>query len=205
MPRVQLTDRFCSGAKATGPQTDFFDETVSGLALRVSKSGHRAWTFHFTSPRDGKRARATIGTYPATSLAAARGKALQARGHVDAGQDPRNLLAGQVTAGITIEGLTVAYLADLDQRQVRSRKEVERRLRFNVIPTIGAVKFSELHRRDVRLVTDAMLRRGVRVEATRTFEDIRALVRWGISHDYREGNPLDGVAKPAEATRSNRS
>jgi hypothetical protein len=85
MPRVALTDRFCASAKPIGGRTDFFDETVLGLALRVTESGHRSWCYHFRSPRDGKRARATIGTYPGTSLAAARGRALEARGHVEAG------------------------------------------------------------------------------------------------------------------------
>jgi Arm DNA-binding domain len=88
MPRVALTDRFCAGAKAIGERSDFFDETVTGLAFRVTKDGHRSWCFHFTSPRDGKRARATIGTYPATSLAGARGKALEAKGHVEEGRGP---------------------------------------------------------------------------------------------------------------------
>ena len=69
---------------------------------------------------------------------------------------------------------------------------------------IGAVKVSELRRRDVRNVTDAMLRRGVRVEATRVFEDVRGMVRWAVENEYLDANPLDGMAKPAEATSSNR-
>jgi len=32
--RVLLTDRFCDRAKSTSAQTDYFDESVSGLALR---------------------------------------------------------------------------------------------------------------------------------------------------------------------------
>ena len=42
--RVLLTDRFCDRAKSTSTQTDYFDETVSGLALRVSAKGVKAWT-----------------------------------------------------------------------------------------------------------------------------------------------------------------
>lgn len=72
MPTIALTDRFCSTAKALGVQTDYFDEQVAGLAFRVTNRGNRSWCFHYRSPRDGKRARATIGTYPATSLAMAR-------------------------------------------------------------------------------------------------------------------------------------
>jgi hypothetical protein len=38
---------------------------------------------------------------------------LESRGHVEAGQDPRLVLAGQASAGMTIAGLVVAYLADI--------------------------------------------------------------------------------------------
>lgn len=204
MPQVALTDRFCSTTKPLQARTDYFDVTVPGLALRITKDGHRSWSFIFTSPRDGKRARATLGTYPATSLAAARGKALEARGHVQAGNDPRLVLAGQATAAMTVAGLTDAYLADPEKAALRSKAEIERRLRKNVVPVIGAVKLAELRRRDVRNVTDAILRRGKKVEATRVFEDVRAVVRWAVEHEYLDANPLDGMAKPAEARSRDR-
>ena len=204
MPRVALTDRFCSTAKSIGGQTDYFDATVSGLALRVTEQGRRSWCYLYTSPRDGKRARATIGTYPATSLAVARGKALEAKGHVEAGEDPRLVLAGQATAGMTVAGLVDAYLADPEKAALRSKAEIDRRLRKNVVPVIGEVKLAELRRRDVRNVTAAILKRGRKVEATRVFEDVRAMVRWAVQNEYLDANPLDGMGKPAEATSSNR-
>jgi len=204
MPTVALTDRFCSTAKPIKGRTDYFDETVQGLALRITEHGHRSWCFHYRSPHDGKRARATIGTYPATSLAAARGKALEARGHVHAGQDPRQVLAGQATVGMTVAALIDAYLADPEKAALRSKAEIERRLRKNVVPAIGMVKLADLRRRDVRNVTDPMLRRGVKIEATRVFEDVRGMVRWAVQNEYLDANPLDGMNKPAEATVSDR-
>ena len=58
--RVQLTDRFCQHAKAMGePQTDYFDETVTGLALRVTASGVKAWTLLYGIPRR----RVSLGRY----------------------------------------------------------------------------------------------------------------------------------------------
>ena len=62
--RRLLTDRFCATAKVRDGdvQTDYFDTQVSGLALRVSQTGHRSWTFHYTLD---KRRRLTFGNYPA--------------------------------------------------------------------------------------------------------------------------------------------
>jgi integrase len=204
MPKIALTDRFCSSAKSLGVQTDYFDTTVQGLALRVTEQGNRSWCFHYRSPRDGKRVRLTIGSYPATSLAMARGKALEGRGHVDAGQDPRLVLAGQATAGMTVAALVDAYLADPEKAALRSKDEIERRLRKNVIPVIGEVKLAELRRRDARNVSDAILRRDKRTEATRVFEDLRAMVRWAVENEYLDANPLDGMSKPAELMSRNR-
>ena len=202
MPTINLTDRFCSTAKSLAAQTDYFDTVVQGLALRISHRGSRSWCFHYR--HDQKRRRLTIGNYPATSLAMARGKALEAKAHVDDGEDPRMMLAGQATAGMTVAGLVDAFLTDPERAELRSKAEIERRLRKNVTPLIGDVKLSELRRRDVRNVSDAILRRGKRTEATRVFEDVRAMVRWAVDHEYLDANPLDGMGKPAEPQARNR-
>jgi len=120
------------------------------------------------------------------------------------GQDPRLVLAGQATAGMTIEALVLAYLADPEKAALRSKREIARRLNKNVVPIIGEVKLAELRRRDVRNVTDAILRRGKKIEATRVFEDVRAMVRWAVENEYLERNPLDGVGKPAEPSTRDR-
>jgi integrase len=108
------------------------------------------------------------------------------------------VLTGQSTAGMTVAALVDAYIADPERAALRSKKEIERRLRKNVVPVIGTVKLTELRRRDVRNVTDAILRRGRQVEATRVFGDVRAAVRWAVQNEYLDANPLEGMSKPAE-------
>jgi integrase len=204
MPKIALTDRFCATAKPLNGRVDYFDTAVRGLALRVTETEHRSWCFHYRSPRDGRRARATIGTYPATSLAAARGQALEARAHVEAGRDPRTALAGQATAGMIVANLVTAYIVDPKRAALRSKREIERRLRRNVIPVIGEVKLDELRRRDVRNVTDQIMRRGRKIEANRTFSDLKSMIRWAVEHEYLDANPIDGMAKPAEEASRDR-
>ncbi|HMF25893.1 MAG TPA: integrase arm-type DNA-binding domain-containing protein [Pseudolabrys sp.] len=203
MPFV-LTDRFCSSVRSDSKRSEFFDDVVSGLSLRVTKDGHRSFAFTYTSPRDGKRARVTIGTYPSTSLAAARGRAEEARGYVQAGDDPRTVLAGQATAGMTVCGLIDVYLEDPEKQQLRTHAELKRRLKKHVEPVIGAVKLRELRRRDLRKVTDPILRRRCKAEANRAFEDVRTLVRWAVQNEYMDANPFDGMIKPAEMTARDR-
>jgi integrase len=172
--RVQLTDRFCASAKSSLPQTDYFDATVPGLALRVTSQGTKAWTLLYGTPRR----RVTLGRYPALSLAAARTLALETK-------------EGR-TAG------TVAALADTYIKSIggnRSAAEVERRLRHDALPIIGHIPLRELHRRDVTRVIDA--KSDAPIAARRVFEDLRAMIRWSVSRGDLDHNPIDGMAGPA--------
>src|SRR6516164_7400426 len=172
--KVQLTDRFCAHAKALGEaQTDYFDATISGLALRVTAQGTKAWTLLHGTPRR----RVTLGRYPALSLAAARTLALETK-------------EGR-TAG------TVAALADTYIKNVsgnRSAAEVERRLRKDALPIIGHLPIRELHRRDITRVIDS--KSDAPIAARRVFEDLRAMIRWSVSRGDLDHNPIDGMAGP---------
>jgi integrase len=193
VPRVVLTDRFVAHAKAQGvPQLDYFDESIPGLALRVSSAGRKTWTFHYTSPRNDKRARLTLGTYPATSLANARGLATEARGEVEQGNDPRTRVSGAMTLGNLVESYIEKHVASL-----RTAAEIERRLRRNIIPVVGDVKLAEFHRRDVNRCVDPIAKRGSPIEAARAFEDLRAMLRWAVNRGDLDHNPIDGMKKPA--------
>ena len=193
MPKIALTDRFVAHAKAQGlPQLDYFDEAIIGLALRVSSRGRKTWTFHYTSPSDGKRARLTLGTYPATTLANARGLATEARGAVEAGTDPRTRTNGAMTMASLVQSYVEKHVAAL-----RSATEVERRIRKNIVPVIGDVRLADFHRRDVNRCVDPILKRGSPIEAARAFEDLRAMLRWAVSRGDLDHNPIDCMKKPA--------
>jgi integrase len=173
--RVQLTDRFCASAKsAGGPQTDYFDESVSGLALRVTSKGTKAWTLLYGSPRH----RVTLGRYPSLSLAGARARAIEVKDGRSAG---------------TIAALAETYLRSING--LRSAREIERRLRRDVLPIIGHIPLGELHRRDVTRVIDAKLVNAP-ITARRVFEDIRAMVRWAVARGDLDHNPIDGLRGP---------
>jgi hypothetical protein len=145
--RVLLTDRFCDRAKSLGAQTDYFDENVSGLALRVTAGGVKTWTLHFGPAK--KRARIGLGRCPSTSLASARALALEAKSAVAEGRDPRT----GTTDAMTVTGLVESYV-EKHVAGLRSADEIKRRLYRNIVPVIGNVKLSELHRRDATRVID---------------------------------------------------
>jgi integrase len=189
---VSLTDRFCDRAKPQSRQTDYFDEVVTGLALRVSAK-RKVWTFNYTSPATQKRARLSLGTYPATSLAAARARALEARTEVEAGHDPRRMAAGAMTVADLVE----VYLSNYVRPNLRSARHVELNLKRNILPVLGPMKLSDLHRRDMNRVIDPVIDRGSPVQAVHVFKDLFAMARWAVGRGDLDHNPFEGMPRPS--------
>jgi integrase len=196
--RLLLTDRFCERAKpAQGQtQTDYFDEQVSGLALRVAE-GHKAWSFHFTSPGNGKRARLTFGSYPATSLGAARTRATEAKALVEAGKDPRS------TEADTLQGICEEYLRR-EGKRLRSLDWRKGVLERHVYPTLGHRPIAEIQRSEIVRLLDKIEDRSGATMADRTLAVIRKIMNWHASRSDDFRSPIvKGMArtKPSELAR----
>lgn len=199
MPRRMLTDRFCTTAKArTGEvQTDYFDEASRGLALRVSRTGLRSWTYHFTW--GGKRVRMTFGTYPAMSLGTARTRADEAKGHLETGKDPRSLS----NKPDTFKAICEEYL-QRDGAKLRSRPVRETTLARLVYPKLGDRPIGDIRRSDIiRLLDNIEDERGP-VMADWTLAVVRKIMNWHASRSDDFRSPIvRGMArtKPKERAR----
>lgn len=203
--KVDLSDRFIAGLKAQDKPTDYFDTKARGLNLRVTPNGVKAWSVMFTSPEDGKRARLSIGTYPSTLLATARTRAVQARGLVEEGKDPRQ--EKKKAKACESGPMTVRMLADeylrLYASKLRGYREIKRKLDVEILPVVGDVPLASLHRRDIHRVLDRIKERGSLSMASRTFTDLRAMLSWAVARGYLDNNPAARMdeaptAKPRE-------
>jgi Arm DNA-binding domain len=134
--RLLLTDRFCARAKPQSAQTDYFDETVKGLALRVGKQ-RKTWTLHLTA--SGVRRRLTLGLYPVMSLAAARTRALTIAG----GGDPAE--------ADTFKTVSEAFMR---RTTIRTKDHRQRVLDRVVYPAIGMRPIGEIRRSEIARLLD---------------------------------------------------
>lgn len=191
MPKIDLTDRFVAAVRAKS-KTEYFDARTTGLGLRVSPSGVKAWSVMFDSPKDGN----------ATSLASARGRAIEARGLVESGIDPRDGKAA-TGASMTVADLIESYI-EKHLKPLRSARDVERTLRVDIMPVIGGVKLAEFHRRDAQRVLDAIIARGAPQSATKAFVFLRAICRWAVSRGDLDHSPPEGMKSPAPSKPSTR-
>jgi integrase len=172
--RVKLTDRFCATAKAN-ERVEYFDAATKGLALRVSPTA-KTWCFHYT--RSGQRARLTIGTYPATSLAAARTSVIEARAALEAGQAPKAIKP------TTFQAIAEEYLARTDMRSKGARASALARL---VYPAIGSMPIGEVRRSDIVRMLDGIADDAGPVAADRALGHVRKIMNWHAtrSDDFR--------------------
>jgi integrase len=179
MPRRTLTDRFCATARARDgeAQTDYFDASVPGLSLRVSAS-RKAWSYLFTW--GGRRARMSLGTYPATSLAAARSRAEAARGDVEAGKDPR---AGKPD---TLREVCEEW-AGREGVAIRTGAYRRATLERLIYPALGNRPIADIRRSDIVRVLDRIEDASGPAMADQTLAYLRRVMNWheGRADDFR--------------------
>ncbi|MGA3249691.1 MAG: Arm DNA-binding domain-containing protein [Paraburkholderia sp.] len=82
--KMSLTDR--QARTLRHGDKPVFDGKVTGRMLTTKRGAKRS--LRFTSPLSGRRSDAGLGTYPETSIAEAREKALAMRKVIDGGGDP---------------------------------------------------------------------------------------------------------------------
>lgn len=104
MPKINLTDAFVSSV-VVDTRTEFWDAAKhSAIVLRVSPVGVKSWSVVYRRPRDGRKARVTLGTHPGLSLSRARERSREVLAALSEGSDP-----AQEKSDIR-EGITVAEL-----------------------------------------------------------------------------------------------
>jgi integrase len=193
--KVKLTDRFCSHIKADS-RVDYFDEVTTGLALRVTEQGSKSWTYNFTIAT--RRARMTLGTYPALSLSAARTKAIEARAEVEAGNDPRLTPA----EGTTLKAVCEDYLAR-EGKTLRTLEERKSTLNRLVYPALGHRPIGEIRRSEIVQLMDDIEDNSGPVMADRTLEVIRRIMSWHASRTDDFNSPIvRGMARAKSKDRA---
>ncbi|MYZ47337.1 tyrosine-type recombinase/integrase [Propylenella binzhouense] len=202
MPRKNLTSRFCDTVKVE-VRSDYQDEIVRGLALRVSPNGIKTWNVVYTRESDGSKQRVKIGRYPAVTLEKARTAALKMVTAVAEGGDPADAKRAQ-RAAITVEALGELYIEKHAKRNKKTWAEDERLLKREVYPAIGAMKAFAVKRRDVLDIIEAKAEAGRVAQSTQILAVVRKLFNWAVDGDYLSVSPAIGIRPRGKAVKRDR-
>ena len=150
--------------------------------MRVSK-GAKAWCFHYTT--SGTRKRLTLGTYPATTLSKARTLATEARGLLEAGEDPRTITA----AAESLKAICEEYLSR-EGSKLRTAQERQKTFNRLVYPTLGTVKIDAIRRTDIVRLLDKIEDERGPVMADKTLALLSKVFSWHASRSDEFRSPI---------------
>ncbi len=200
--RANLTAQFVMSVKAPeAGQIDYWDKRTSGLGLRVSQGGRKAWTVFYRI--NGRDRRLTLGVFPKIKLADARQLATTALRDAQHGIDPAEEKKQARTAQ-TFGELAQVYLDRHAKAEKRSWREDERILNNDLLPEWRNRKAFEIKRPDVMTLLDSIVDRGAPIMANRTKALISKVFNFGIKRGIVEANPAQGVDSPAPERQRDR-
>jgi integrase len=75
---------------------------------------------------------------------------------------------------------------------------MRKRFAADVLPVIGTVKISDLHRRDINRVLDPIVARESLTQARLVFTDMRGMLNWAVKRGDIDANPMTGMSSPSQ-------
>lgn len=192
-------------ARAEAPakgQRLIFDEhrdAPRGFALRITAAGGKAFVLRYRI--DGRERRKTIGAWPTWSVEAARDEARRLLVEIDRGHDPleakRRRKAEPTVAELAEEWLN-KHAAGLT-----SEKAIRGFMANHVLPAIGALKVTDVRRRDVIEIIEGVAETRPRA-AAQTLLYARRLFDYAADRDVIGANPLAGLKPSSIAVKGKR-
>lgn len=219
MARVQKLNPTTIDSLKSGKMTD---PENPGLTIEVLGSGKKTWKYA-RRLNVATVVRASLGTYPAKSIAAARTWAREMNDQVEAGIDPRETERAKADQdAMTVNDAHLLYMAAVARnehktnrknmnRPLKPRSVIEKQAMYdrNVKPVLGSRPLTGVTQDDlVKIIVDMGSRS--KVQANRTAAELKVFFNWTLSlraraHDFKmKDNPASvlGELRYAENERT---
>jgi integrase len=195
--KIMLTDRALKAMKPAAPGTRkmIWDAAVPSFGVRVSE--HGKLTFVVMRRLNGKLVRRTIGQYPIMPLAEARRAALAALRDISEGIDPKQKEAARRRAEARREANSFGAVAEQfilrHVSRLRSAAEIEAAIRRQLIARWKDKPVTEISRRDIISMVEAIADSGHRVAARKAYAFAGKLFNWALAREIVEYSPCAGI------------
>jgi integrase len=211
MAKQVLTDRMLKALKPapTGQRRDYMDAVVPGLGMRVTdkadgngKAAQRTFIFIARFPGSPNPTRRALGAYGELTLEAAREKARHWHELIGRGLDPadeeRRAVEAETTKRDRKFGPIMEEFIGRHLKGKRKAADVEREIRRELLPAWKNKPITDITRRDVVKLVEAIADRPAMYQAHNCFGHIRTFFNWVIDRGIYglELSPCDRL-KPA--------
>lgn len=201
---MPLTDTAIRKASPAAKPKKLSDER--GLYLEVSPSGGKWWRLKYRF--GGKEKRISLGTYPTTSLKAAREARERAREQLASGIDPgkaRQALkhAAAVRDGDSLEAVAREWVGAVHGAKVTDAhaKRTLTRLEQDLFPWLGSAPLKAISAPDLLTCLRRVEARGAIETAHRLRQSCGQIFRYGIATGRCERNPAADVVDALRPVR----
>ncbi len=203
---VTLTDRVVMGLPApTADQRsktiEYTDARMPHLKLEVSKTGTR--TFRFRYVYRGERKATRLGSFPATTCAEARQRALEMLRVLDSGADPqaeRDRVRGMPTFAEFARDSYLPYA----KVSKSSYKNDESKLRVHLVPRFGDRRLDSLGVREIQLYHAERRQSNCDATANRHLALLSKMLGLAVSWGVLRENPCASVKQVPENNQRDR-
>ncbi|NVN92308.1 MAG: integrase arm-type DNA-binding domain-containing protein [Desulfuromonadales bacterium] len=204
---ISFTDKLISSLKPKNSK--YYKREGRGFAVQVLPSGCKTFMYIYTLA--GKRKHLNLGIYPATSLAIARKKFMDAAILVAEGKDPQvqvNLpepvmpvIAENQEKELTVSILAEMYLEWSKQNHSPSWYNTNRMSLFNdVIPVWGDRLITTIRRRDaIALIEKVAIR--APGQARNVLKAARSMFDYALQREYIDASPFIKISKAVPSVR----
>jgi integrase len=209
MPKYKLNDSYIRNPKMPDgsplpkdKRVEIYDDhySVTGLALRVTKTGYKSFVFRYWF--DGKAKRFTIGKYPVVSLAEARDEARELYKLVIKGKDPLAEKNNHKNPPEPVQETLFVQLAEdfmeiyFKELRPKTRKEYRRIIEVELIPALGKIPLKELDKKHfIKLLDKKAITDDSPTMANRIGTRLHTILEWGVSRGELQENPAAGLKK----------
>ncbi|MFB1117187.1 tyrosine-type recombinase/integrase [Dickeya dadantii] len=165
-----------------------------GLVIEVLPTGRKVWRLRYRF--NGKSQKATLGEYPAFSLAEARLWREKCRSLIAHGVSPAQKKQEEKTKQkepTTVEAFSKRWLTDIIEKTTRQPRNVVRVINKDIIPVIGRIQLEELTTADVQTVIDRIKLRGSDHVALLTRNVLKRMLAYAISRGIIFNNPAAAI------------
>jgi integrase len=210
---IKLTERQLEAAAKPGPKPfEIICGPTPGLRVSVRPSGAMSWCLRYRA--NGRARKLVFARYPGLPLSEARKVAIGLYGQVASGRDPgqerktsrRREVEAKAPVKDHIEKVARQYLKHAAARtRASTAAEASRILYVYVLPAWKGKRLSQITRRDVHALLDAIVDRGSPIMANRALAQLKTMFAFAIEQDILPASPCAGLKPPAEEVSRDRT
>jgi integrase len=171
----------------------------SGLYLIVQPTGGKSWALRYRW--HGMTRKLTLGAYPDTSLAAARGDAEARLAELETGIDPATEKAIEKAQANpeTVAAVADEWLTRYVKRNLKTWREVEWLMNKEVLPVWKHKLITDVTKADVIRLLDGIVDRGAPVQANRVRSWLLSWFNWCVDERaVLQSSPVTGTKRPVK-------